>query len=172
LESKGNDRVCEAVQYRDLPKHFESNLRLMFTPGCREATSSSTRTKNRNTTRRCAKLRSLDAISLVRWAVAYPRTIWAQSRIKNGLFQTLLERNNPELFLESYVCRKLNYLITHNISEVYGSDEFATFTAGLISLPRPAHSTVLTFLKTTNPHARQRQTQDHITSKPMGRHRQ
>jgi len=132
--SDGDDRVRKAVDVEDLPRHFEKNLELIFAPGCREATSSSTRTKNRNTTRRCAELRSLNAISLVRWTVAYPPTTWAPSRTNDKTFQTLLHRIKKELFLESEVCDKLDYLRSSGRLGVYQSDEFAKFGTGLTSL--------------------------------------
>jgi len=164
LESKGNDRVCKAIQNQNVPKHFEGNLKLVFTsPRTPAAASSSTRTKNKNTTKRCEKLRSLDAISLVRWAVAYPRTMWAQSRIKNATFQMLLERNRSEPSRNSDVCRELVDLVSANIPNVCESVNFGTFVTGLISLPKCAQFTILTFLKSSKTHARQRQTRDSIT---------
>lgn len=91
LLAEGRARVSETLQKGYAPTHFPHNLELIFVEDNRSSTSASMKAKIASTRERSARLRTLDSITLIWWATAFPMRQWSGGRkMSSSTFDTLL----------------------------------------------------------------------------------
>lgn len=122
LTAEGKERVKKISREGAVPKHFESNLRLLF--GTRDGV------KNKSTNRRCLTLRKLPAMNLVRWAMEHPLAIWSGGRISDRTFSQLLEQKKEHIEVPPCVKEELVRLKSDCFSDNIG---FASMIRGEVN---------------------------------------
>lgn len=76
----GQARIKQTLQRGYAPAHFTHNLELILVEDSRSSTSLSMRSKLASTRDRIARLRTLDPVTLIWWAVAFPMRQWSGGR--------------------------------------------------------------------------------------------
>ncbi|UKZ81610.1 hypothetical protein TrVFT333_009382 [Trichoderma virens FT-333] len=88
---EGNARIDEALQKGYAPSHFAHNLELIMVEDNRSSASLSMRSKIASTRERAAALRTLNPLTLVWWAIAFPMRQWSGGRkMSTFAFDSLL----------------------------------------------------------------------------------
>jgi hypothetical protein len=114
---EGNRRVKKVVDGGAIPRHFDSNMKLVF--------GAPDEVKNANTIARCLTLRALSAMRLVRWAIAQPHTVWSGGRVSERGF---CEQNNSQHEVFCDVRKVLAGLCVHSIGETASFQKFMSGT--------------------------------------------
>lgn len=88
---EGKARIDEALQKGYAPSHFAHNLELIMVEDNRSSASLSMRSKIASTRERAATLCTLDPLTLVWWAIAFPMRQWSGGRkMSTFAFDSLL----------------------------------------------------------------------------------
>jgi hypothetical protein len=80
LLEKGRSRVEETLHKGYAPSHFSHNLELILVEDNRSSASLSMKTKIASTRERSARLRTLEPLTLIWWATAFPMRQWSGGR--------------------------------------------------------------------------------------------
>ncbi|TLD18133.1 hypothetical protein PspLS_10359 [Pyricularia sp. CBS 133598] len=76
----GRARIKQTLQRGYAPAHFAHNLELILVEDSRSSSSLSMRSKLASTRERTARLRTLDPVTLIWWATAFPMRQWSGGR--------------------------------------------------------------------------------------------
>jgi hypothetical protein len=123
LIAEGDKRVKRIVDGGALPRHFDSNLKLVF--GAPEEV------KSMNTIGRCSTLRALPVMNLIRWAIAHPHTVWSGGRVSERGFCELVEQTKKQTEVFYDVRKVLAGLQAHRIGKTANFAKFMFGTVGL-----------------------------------------
>lgn len=116
-------RVKNAIDKKTVPKHFRSNLRVLFAERRRppfECSINLNESKRKATARRSEELQKQAPENLIRFMIAYPPTVWeGQRTMRDGDFQRLLVASKPEpdLLTAPFIAIILRELQTSNLSK-------------------------------------------------------
>lgn len=80
LLEKGRARVDKTLHKGYAPSHFSHNLELILVEDNRSSASLSMKTKIASTRERSACLRTLEPLTLIWWATAFPMRQWSGGR--------------------------------------------------------------------------------------------
>ena len=119
---EGNRRVKKVVDGGAIPRHFDSNMKLVF--------GAPDEVKNANTIARCLTLRALPAMRLTRWAIAQPHTVWSGGRVSERGFCELVEQNNSQREVFCDLLKVLAGLRAHRIGK---TASFPKFMSGMLN---------------------------------------
>ncbi|KAI6369729.1 hypothetical protein MCOR25_004358 [Pyricularia grisea] len=94
---EGQARVKQTLKRGYAPAHFAHNLELILVEDSRSSSSLSMRSKLASTRERIARLRTLDPLTLVWWATAFPMRQWSGGRKMSSCTFSALVWRAPDL---------------------------------------------------------------------------